>query len=1172
MKQARSLSIGFVFCLLLLAGSSLSQAPESINYQAVVRDNSGNPIVNQQVRFRLSILQGSMSGPVVYSESQIKSTNQLGLVNLAIGSGSVLSGTFSSISWGTSTYYLETEFDPTGGSSYQVLGITQFLSVPYALYAKSSGGTTNGWSLTGNTGSNPATNFIGTTDNIPLGFRVNNQKSGFIEPAGTTSIGYGALSSNSTGTYNTAFGHWALQSNTTGTWNTAHGYNALQSNTQGNANTATGWGALASSTGDHNTANGYGALIANNSGARNTAHGSISLQTNTSGNYNSGLGYGALYNNTTGNYNTAIGYYAGVSTANLSNATAIGASTVATASDQVRLGNDNVTSLFCKGAYAATTSNPSNLFVDNNGQIMRSTATGFSGWSLTGNAGTVSGTNFIGTTDDKAFDVWTANLLRTRVTTKGAIETFNTGQSVFLGEEAGASDDLTLNKNVFLGYQAGKSNTAGTGNVASGYQAFKTNTTGEYNTAIGTSALTTNTTGTNNTATGTSALVSNQNGNRNTAIGMGALFGNTSGNDNIAIGYMANGGNATSTNTIVLGSGTNATSSNQVRLGNDNVTSLFCKGAYAATTTASPNLAVDANGQIMRSTVNNNHVQLHAMTSATDHSASPNKMFYSDTSGKVKELDLGNVGQVLKSNGTTAAPSWMSDADSITKVILLTTIQRDSIPNPTRGMLIYNTDTHSLNFYNGTTWEEYCQPCTPLPSLAYAGPDQQNLEGLSTTLAANFPATGTGHWTMLSGSGGVVSNPSNPRSTFTGLPDSTYVLSWTITNGCGSSSAVVSIQFAQCPPDLPNPNEGPHIASYRQITWKWYPVDGSPGYRWNTVNDYATSITCDTSRIETGLSCGTSYARYVWTSDCVQGTPTILNATTLSQAIPPTPTAWIHVPDQTSIEWRWTNSSAYPNYKWNTTNNYASAINIGDTTSKTETGLTCGTSYTRYIWAYNNCGHSSPLIMTQSTQDCFVCGNSIIKNHIVTGAPCGGDVAPVNKTVTYNTVSYSNLCWITSNLGADHEATSLDDNTEASAGWYWQFNNIQGFKENGYYLTPPCGNWYGSSNLTSNWAQNNDPCSLELGNAWRLPTANEYGMIVLGSNPYNSVLKIHKAGGIWYSPRVDDRGYEGRYWSSSWNPSFPGFGTILKVVTGGAVPINEEMLHGCSVRCVRPLN
>ncbi|NTV83819.1 MAG: hypothetical protein HGA23_05900, partial [Bacteroidales bacterium] len=91
-----------------------------------------------------------------------------------------------------------------------------------------------------------------------------------------------------------------------------------------------------------------------------------------------------------------------------------------------------------------------------------------SAWDVSGNSGTVPGTHFLGTTDNQAFDIRTNNHLRARITTKGQIETYNTGQSVFLGEGAGDSDDLSNNYNVFIGYDAGRVNSKGENNTAIG--------------------------------------------------------------------------------------------------------------------------------------------------------------------------------------------------------------------------------------------------------------------------------------------------------------------------------------------------------------------------------------------------------------------------------------------------------------------------------------------------------------------------------------------------------------------------------------------------------------------------------------------------------------------------------------------------------------------------------
>ncbi len=174
-------------------------------------------------------------------------------------------------------------------------------------------------------------------------------------------------------------------------------------------------------------------------------------------------------------------------------------------------------------------------------------------WNLTGNAGTTAGTNFVGTTDAQAFDIRTNNVLRTRITTKGQIETFNTGLSVFVGEGAGANDDLSNNANVFVGYWAGFSNTTGNYNTANGLQSLYSNTTGFNNTANGRAALYSNTTGFQNTANGYQALFSNTTGYFNTANGYQALYYNTTGYANTANGFQSLYSNVAGSNATAIG-------------------------------------------------------------------------------------------------------------------------------------------------------------------------------------------------------------------------------------------------------------------------------------------------------------------------------------------------------------------------------------------------------------------------------------------------------------------------------------------------------------------------------------------------------------------------------------------------------------------------------------------
>ena len=128
-------SLAFVFCTIVFA-----QAPEKFSYQAVIRNASNALVINAPVGVKISILKTSGAGTVVYAETHTATTNANGLVSLQIGAGTVVSGTIAGIDWATDSYYIKTESDPAGGTNYTIAGSTQLLSVPYALYSKSSGG------------------------------------------------------------------------------------------------------------------------------------------------------------------------------------------------------------------------------------------------------------------------------------------------------------------------------------------------------------------------------------------------------------------------------------------------------------------------------------------------------------------------------------------------------------------------------------------------------------------------------------------------------------------------------------------------------------------------------------------------------------------------------------------------------------------------------------------------------------------------------------------------------------------------------------------------------------------------------------------------------------------------------------------------------------------------
>ena len=347
--------------MLCTISAAIAQAPQLMNYQAVVRNAQGQPVQSTLVNFKFQIHQGTAGGSLVYTETDTATTNQFGLAAIQIGSVTNL----GNVTWGTGNQYLQVSVDATGGTNFIDMGTTQLLSVPYALFsgngsgpagatgptgiagnagvtgatgptgigllgvtgATGADGAANAWGLSGNSGTNAATNFIGTTDSADIKFRANNKPSGTIAISShsqSTALGYQVLNANTTGTYNTALGYEALYSNTTGLSNAVVGNNALGLNTTGTSNSGiSAWVLSANTSGSQNSAIGYGALDNNSTGGNNTAAGAWSLASNRHGTNNTGVGYGA-----------------DVGDSSLTNATAIGANTVVGKSNALVLGHN----------------------------------------------------------------------------------------------------------------------------------------------------------------------------------------------------------------------------------------------------------------------------------------------------------------------------------------------------------------------------------------------------------------------------------------------------------------------------------------------------------------------------------------------------------------------------------------------------------------------------------------------------------------------------------------------------------------------------------------------------------------------------------------------------------------------------------------------------------------
>lgn len=364
------------------------------------------------------------------------------------------------------------------------------------------------WSLTGNSGTSAASNFIGTTDNVPLVIKVNNQKAGLIDVnanlflgyqagnvnTGTdnTGIGYQALNSNTvgssntaTGAYalasgtgsvgNTANGAWALTFNSTGSFNSAYGYNAMDHVSTGSNNSAVGAYAMDGTpfmTGSDNTAMGYLALTKNFDGNKNAAYGREALFNNLGGNENTGTGYQALSSNFSGNYNTATG-------------------------SQALKGNGSGSYNVANGYQAL-----------NNGNGSYNTAIGYSAMAASG-----SGSN-----------------------------------------------------NTAVGNTTLPFNSTGIDNTAAGSLALAENTTGSTNTAVGSNALRANHNASNNVAVGYNALAGTYN-DGNTAVGTNTGLNTGNGTNCTFIGYQAGINSGGLTNATAIGYNATVTSNNSLVLG-----------------------------------------------------------------------------------------------------------------------------------------------------------------------------------------------------------------------------------------------------------------------------------------------------------------------------------------------------------------------------------------------------------------------------------------------------------------------------------------------------------------------------------------------------------------------------------------------------------------------------
>ncbi len=453
----------FTILIFWLASFAVLGQNKGFNYQALIVDNDGKPIVSKSVKLKFGIIPTAITGTAIYEEEHTVTTSETGEINVVVGSSTtVLTGTsLAAINWKTYPMFLSTSVDIGGG--YKSLGATQLQAVPYALYAENGVNVPSGPNNVA-VGADALKDNVTGSRNVAVGVGALQANTSSVNNA----VGYLALNKNTTASENNAFGHQALEQNTTGTGNAGFGHNVMQANQTGNFNTAMGYAALKSTTTSYNSAFGSGALANNSTGIQGVAVGSNSLNANTTGSSNTGLGTSSLMNNTTGSYNTALGNSSLMNNIVGVANTAVGFNTLtrATNSRNTAVGNNSL---------STTTSGENNTAVGFNSLL----------YNTTGSFNVAIG-------DGSQLN----NTLGSYNSTIGYLSSYS---------------NTTGTNNVALGREALHLNTTGNNLAAIGANAGKANTTGSNNTYLGASANTSTGTISNSTAIGYDAQVTASN-------------------------------------------------------------------------------------------------------------------------------------------------------------------------------------------------------------------------------------------------------------------------------------------------------------------------------------------------------------------------------------------------------------------------------------------------------------------------------------------------------------------------------------------------------------------------------------------------------------------------------------------------------------------------------------
>jgi len=566
MKKTLLITLAIIFTLV-----SFAQTPNSFKYQTVVRDFSGNVLDNHNVSFQISILQGSASGSPVYTETHSITTNDFGLVNINIGEGNT-NDDFEAINWSLGLYFIQVELDENGGDSFSLMGTSQLLSVPYAMYAKDVENKDDDDADAANelinsatlNGTNLEINDAGGTTIIDLSsLDQSNMNVDDNDPDPNNELQTLSLSSNTLSLTNggsVSLGQYSniWQQNGTDIYYN-NGWVGVGTDSPSGKMVVQGDASVDPDSALFEVKNKDGQTIfaVYDGGVRiwvddtdakiNTDKGGFAV-----GGYRLNKSISNEYLRITpdsvrmyfDNENTSGTGHSGGFSVRSFNGTSGGDNGIMYLEEDNYFIGENSGEAISTGQYNSTFGYQSGLTLNTG---MRNVFLGYKAGSYTteGNDNVFIG-NEAGSTNSKGWNnVVVGSYAGISLDTAG----YN---NVIIGKQAGQHLD-NGSSNVFIGTQAGNSTTTGTGNVFIGDDAGLANDTGYYNIFMGVSSGYSNTYGANNIFLGTSSGESNTEGLNNNFIGYQAGVNNTTGSNNNFIGYQAGAHNTTGYANNIIG-------------------------------------------------------------------------------------------------------------------------------------------------------------------------------------------------------------------------------------------------------------------------------------------------------------------------------------------------------------------------------------------------------------------------------------------------------------------------------------------------------------------------------------------------------------------------------------------------------------------------------------------